>query len=100
MRSYKSYFNGFILIGLVVLPLILFFVDVDSVENNQSLCLSVVFFNQECHGCGMGRALFNLLHFNVLEAYHFNALSFIVFPLLVFVWIKELLKKIRVLRRN
>jgi hypothetical protein len=100
VRSYKSYFNRFILIGLVVLPLILFFVDVDSVENNQSLCLSVVLFNQECYGCGMGRALINLLHFNILAAYHFNPLSLIVFPLLVFVWLKEILKKIRVLRKN
>jgi hypothetical protein len=100
VRSFKSYYNNLVLIGLVVLPLILFFIDVESIEKKQSLCFSVVFFNQECYGCGMGRALLNLLHFNFLAAYHFNPLSFIVFPMFTLIWIKELFEKIKTIKNN
>ncbi len=33
-----------------------------------------------CPGCGMGRAISSLLHANLAEALHYNALSFILLP--------------------
>ena len=100
VRNYKLILNFCIIIGLVVSPLILFFINVSTVENNPSVCLSVVFFNQECYGCGMGRALFNLFHLNFKEAYYYNSLSFVVFPLLLFTWIKEVLNRIKIIKKH
>lgn len=35
-----------------------------------------------CPGCGMSRAVHHLLHFNFIEAFKYNALIFIIPPLL------------------
>lgn len=97
-KNYKKVINYIKIIGLVAIPLTLFFLSPSFLDNKQSICLSVFFFDQECYGCGMGRALFKIMHFEFEEAYYYNALSFIVFPLLVFVWAKELFKNIKDLK--
>jgi NADH:ubiquinone oxidoreductase subunit 3 (subunit A) len=100
-KSFKNLVKNYlILIGLVAIPLTLFFLSPSLLDNNKSVCLSVVFFDQECYGCGMGRALFKIMHFEFEEAYYYNALSFIVFPLLVFVWATELFKNIKELKKK
>jgi hypothetical protein len=34
----------------------------------------------------------HLIHFDFKSAYSFNPLSFIVFPILIFLWIKEVIR--------
>lgn len=60
-------------------------------DQGQSVCLSVVLFDKKCYGCGMTRAIQHLIHFDFKGAAFYNKLSFIVFPLLVYMLVKELL---------
>ena len=45
-----------------------------------------VFFDFECRGCGMTRAVMHLMHFDLDSAVYFNRGSVFIFPLLVYVW--------------
>jgi hypothetical protein len=63
-------------ITLLVLPSTFF-------DTGPPMCLSVLLFNKNCYGCGMTRGVMHLIHFEFAEAWEFNKLSFIVFPLLV-----------------
>lgn len=85
----------FLLIGLATTLLIL---PADYFNEGESLCVSQLFFNMECYACGMTRAIQHLIHFEFKAAYEFNKLSLVVFPLLVFMIIKELIKMYRKIR--
>jgi hypothetical protein len=52
-------------------------------DDGPPMCLSVILANRECYGCGMTRGVMHLIHFDFMEAWKFNKLSFVVFPLLV-----------------
>lgn len=80
-----------LLIILLLGPLILFFLPSDYFDQGQSVCLSVVFFDLECYGCGMTRALMHLIHFEFFKACEYNKLVILVFPLLFLWWIKIVL---------
>ncbi|MDZ4668882.1 MAG: DUF2752 domain-containing protein [bacterium] len=75
---------------LVCVGLILFWLPATFFENGTPMCLSVIFFNHECYGCGMTRGIMHLIHFNFEEAWAFNKLSFVVFPLLVYMLLWEI----------
>lgn len=79
-------------IGLVLLPIILVILPADFFDSGQSVCVSVLLFDQECPGCGMTRGVQHLLHLDFLTAYQFNKLSLIVLPLLIFLWLKEVFR--------
>lgn len=79
-------------IGLVLLPIILVILPADFFDSGQSVCVSVLLFDQECPGCGMTRGVQHLLHLDFLTAYQFNKLSLIVMPLLIFLWLKEVFR--------
>ncbi len=85
--------------GLLVIPLILVLLPAGFFDEGQSVCLSVLLLDMECYGCGMTRAVMHLLHFDFQAAWSFNKLSFIVFPLLVFLWGQLLSKEYRAIRR-
>ncbi|MGC6470761.1 MAG: DUF2752 domain-containing protein [Flavobacteriales bacterium] len=79
-------------IGLCVFPIVLLILPADFFDEGQSICLSVVLFEQNCYACGMTRAIQHLIHFDFQEAYTFNKLSFIVLPLLIFSYLKTIKK--------
>jgi len=84
-KIYKIYF------GLLILtPIILILLPSSFFDNGDSVCISVLFFDKECYGCGMTRAIQHLIHFNLTDAKELNKLSFIVLPLLIFSYYKEL----------
>jgi hypothetical protein len=61
-------------------------------DNGNSKCVSVLLFDKQCYGCGMTRAIQHLIHFDFKIAYDYNKLSFIVFPLFVFLSLFEIRK--------
>lgn len=63
-------------------------------------CLSVIIFDRNCPACGMTRAFQHLIHLDFAAAAHFNKLSFIVFPIITFVWILELRKAFRYIKAH
>lgn len=75
---------------LLIIAIVLLILPSDFFDEGQSICLSVLIANKECYACGMTRGIQHLLHFEFAEAYKFNKLSFIVFPLIIIVLVKEL----------
>lgn len=79
-------------ITLLILPSTFF-------DSGQSFCVSVLVFNIHCPGCGMTRAIQHLIHFEFDIAYEYNKLSFIVFPLIIYMYFWEwgrVLKELKV----
>ncbi len=72
----------------------------DFFDTGESVCLSVQFFDMQCYGCGMTRAIQHLIHFDFHEAYDYNKLSFVVFFVLFTVWIQEIRRILRRLKQE
>lgn len=87
----------FYLLALIIAPAVLFILPSDYFDKGQSVCLSILFFNQECYGCGMTKAIQHLIHLEFDIAYGFNRLSFIVLPLLIYLWAKEIFRVYRII---
>jgi hypothetical protein len=87
-------------IGLILVPIVLLALPADFFDDGQTVCLSVALFDQECPGCGMTRGIQHLLHLDFMSAASFNKLSFVVFPLLIYLWMKEILRQVSILRKT
>lgn len=86
------------IITFAVLTLIFFYLlylPADYFDHGDPKCVSVIFFDVECYGCGMTRAIQHLLHADFVGAWEFNKLSFIVLPLAVYMIATSLLKVMR-----
>ncbi len=70
----------------ILVPIVLLLLPSDYFDNGKSYCLSVLILNKECYACGMTRAIMHLIHFDFQNAYYYNVLSFVVFPVLAFIW--------------
>lgn len=66
----------------------------ERILHGRSVCLFRNLFGTECYGCGMTRALFSLLHLDFAGAWHYHRMVFIVAPLLCYLYIKEIKKRI------
>jgi hypothetical protein len=82
----------FYISGLIAVPIGLLLLPADYFDTGQSVCVSMVLFDQECYACGMTRGIQHLLHLDFMSAANFNRLSFIVLPLLIYLWFDELRK--------
>ena len=76
----------------IIIPVVLLLLPVDYFDTGQSVCISKLLLDLECYGCGMTRAVMHLIHFDVIGAWEFNKLVFIVLPLLMWVWLSSFLK--------
>ena len=77
---------------LIILPVLIVFIPLELIENSASICISKLFFDKTCYGCGITRAIVNVIHFNFTKAFYYNKAIVIVFPLLIYLWIKALYK--------
>lgn len=86
------------LVSLMVIPIVLLVLPASFFDEGQSICLSVLLFDMKCYGCGMTKALMHLIHLDFPGAHHHHALSFVVLPLFIYLWITwfwQALKSIR-----
>jgi Protein of unknown function (DUF2752) len=90
--NYKRIFAIAKIILGIAIPLVLLILPSDYLDSGSSKCLSVMLFDAECYGCGTTRAVMHLLHGDFIDAFYFNMTSFVVLPLLIYVWIKEMRK--------
>jgi hypothetical protein len=82
------------LMGLLAFPVFMCFVPVGWLNEQHSICIFKNIFGQECYGCGMTRATISAIQFDFDAACEYNKLVVFVLPLLVFIWIKTLIKLI------
>lgn len=78
--------------GIFLIPVLLFILPLDWVKEQHSVCLFKFVTGNECIGCGMTRAVLSVMHLRFEDAFMFNKLVIIVFPLLVFIWAKMIFK--------
>lgn len=78
------------LVVIIALPITLLILPANFFDGKQSLCISQLLLHTSCYGCGITRAIQHLIHAEFETAAAFNKLSFIVLPLLIIVWIKEI----------
>ena len=90
--NYKRIFAIAKIILGITIPLVLLILPSDYFDSGSSKCLSVMLFDAECYGCGTTRAVMHLLHGDFMDAFYFNMTSFVVLPLLIYLWIKEMRK--------
>lgn len=78
-------------LGIFLIPAVIYFVPTEWIRNQHSICLFLNITGHECYGCGMTRAVFAAIHLRFNDAFHFNRLSPVVVPLLVYIWVKTIL---------
>lgn len=81
-----------ILVAHIVFPIGLFFVPLEWLIEQHSICIVKNIFGTECPGCGMTRAVISAIQFEFVKAFEFNKLVTIVLPIFTYVWIKQVIK--------
>jgi len=76
---------------ILLIPAVLFIIPFDWISEQNSVCLFKNITGHECFGCGMTRAVLSVIHFRFEDAIHYNKIVTIVFPLLIYIWLKTLL---------
>lgn len=75
------------LVLLLLTPLVLWILPADFFDHGEViLCPSRAFFDFECLGCGMTRAVMHLHHWQIADAVYFNMGSLLVYPGLIITW--------------
>lgn len=79
-------------IGLLISPVALYLVPLNWIKHQHTICLYKNITGHNCYGCGMTRAVLSALHFQYENAFNYNKLVIVVFPLLIFIWVKTVVK--------
>jgi hypothetical protein len=87
----KSRLKYLTIIGILLIPAAIYFIPLEWIKNQHSVCLFKNLTGHECYGCGMTRAIFSAMHLRFTDAFRFNRLSPVVFPLLIYIWVKTIL---------
>jgi hypothetical protein len=94
----KKYFTLSKLLFIVAAPITILLLPVNFFDSGKSICLSTLLFDTECYACGLTRGMMHLVHFDFMNAYAYNPLSFVVFIPLTVVWIQWFLKERKALK--
>ena len=71
------------------MPIALMFLPSDYFDNDDDpICPSRLFFGVKCPGCGTTRATMHMIHFEFQKAWNYNKWSFILVPLLCFLYLR------------
>jgi len=85
---------------LFLLPFLLSFLSLDKLEGKHSICLFKNLFGIECYGCGITKAIIASVQLDFIRAFNYNKLIVVVMPLIVYLWIKEIVKSVKILRNK
>ena len=89
--SNKKFHYNFLIVQIVVLiviPIVLLILPADFFDKGQTICLSQLLAKTECYACGLTRGIQHLIHLDFENAFAYNMGSFIVLPLIGFLWVK------------
>lgn len=77
---------------VVLLPIGVYLLPRERVFSGETLCLFHNLVGQECWGCGMTRAVVALMYLDFTTAWAYNRAVVIVAPLLVYIWVKWIVR--------
>ncbi|MBO5921052.1 MAG: DUF2752 domain-containing protein [Bacteroidaceae bacterium] len=88
------------LLLLLIVPVVLYMIPADGINNGETICIYTRIFGVECWGCGITRAIFSVLYLRFAEAWEYNSLVVIVFPLLLFEWLRSVIRLWRQIQKE
>lgn len=92
-KVFRSSTSVKILLGCyLALPIVFLLIPRHWIEHGPTLCLYRNLLGRECWGCGMTRALHAVAHLDFTAAWGYNRMVVIVAPLLLYLYVGELLK--------
>jgi len=104
MATHKVNFKYALQIGklcvLFLLPFLPFMFSLDELEAKQSVCLFKNLFGIECYGCGITKAIIASVQLDFIRAFNYNKLIVVVMPLILYLWVKEIIKSVKVLKNS
>jgi len=89
----NKFFTYFKTIGFLIMPVVIWFIPIDNNKTDWTLCLFKNLTGRNCYGCGITRATLSVIHFDFIQAFTFNKLIVFIFPILVYLWTKRLIKE-------
>ena len=95
--SRYRWFNLVWFFALLLFPVLFWLLPADLMDGDDrySVCPSKLFFNVECMGCGMTRAVVHLHHLEWQDAIYYNSGVVVIYPALVLIWAIWLFKAIK-----
>ena len=89
-------------IGWLLLPLLVYVIPRQCWFEGESLCLVKALSGGkiECWGCGITRAVVSVMYLDFGAAWDYNRAVVVVFPLMAFMWAKEVLIDFGVMPRH
>lgn len=87
-KTIKVTFYYVTLIVLITLPIVLFILPADFFDKGQNISLFALLGYEDFYSQGMTKACMHLIHFNFEQAYAYNRIAFIAFPILMYLWIQ------------
>lgn len=86
MKTQKLFDYAY-LVFLILAPVVILLLPADYFDYGPTICPSKRFFDIECFGCGMTRAVMHLVHFDFDSAIYYNKGSLLLAPILSAFWI-------------
>ena len=75
-------------IVILIMPILLYFIPVEWLNKQPTICLFKYMFGFDCYGCGITRAIISGIQLNLQGALEYNKMIVIVLPLLTYIWIR------------
>lgn len=79
-------------IVLLLFPIAFYFIPIKWLNESHTICIYKNITGNDCYGCGITRAILSVLHLQFANAFHYNKLVIIVFPLLFYIYLKSIYK--------
>ena len=83
------------LLIIYLLPIAFYLIPAERMLSGDSICLYKHMLGCECWGCGLTRAVYMVMHCDLTMAVEYNPLVVVVFPLLLCLWLRMLVREIR-----
>ncbi len=81
---------------LAIVPFLLYLIPKRFIfDDGLTFCLIKNIFGTECYGCGITRSIFSILYLDLSSAYEYNKLAFLVFPTLVYLWVRQIVFRVK-----
>jgi hypothetical protein len=74
----------------LILPVVLYFIPLEWLNKQHTICLIKNIFGVNCFGCGITRAIISGVQFKFSNAIEYNKIVVIVLPLLIYKWFKDI----------
>ncbi len=91
----NSIFKHLLSILIVLTPLLLYFIPIEWVNKQPSICLFKNIFGFDCYGCGITRAIICGVQLNFKSAIEYNQMILLVFPILSYIWVKTAISLVK-----